>query len=282
MTNEGNLIWHFTSVEALYPILRLDGGILATHQAFMNDVSDCVLCRRVAIAMSHVFEASINAPKSELPQKYNEMTAGLCAGTWHSIFLACFSATAENPLLWRCYTPKGGFAIGVSRDDIKANLEVPQKQLSAVRFGNCSYSSWEQAIGKVKVLEKTFAKRCVRLKDPTCDAKEKAEIIMQSVSESLKLERRLAFCKAPFFKSEQEVRVMYAFQEPVPISDLIVLNGKPRIRIPFTAPISSFVKRILVSPLGDKESNYYQAQLLAASIGLPISRVEVFRAPVRQ
>lgn len=281
MKNENNLIWHFTSAEALYPILRPDGGILATHQAFMNDVSDCVLCRRVAMAMSHVFDASINAPKSKLPKKFKEMTAGLCAGTWHSIFLTCFSATATNPLLWRCYTPQGGFAIGVSRDDIKANLKTPQKQLGAVRFENCSYSSWGKAIRKVNVFEKMLAKRCVRMKDATCDAKENSKLFVQSLMESLKLERSLAFCKDPFFESEQEVRVMYAFQEPVPISDLIVLNGKPRIRVPLAAPFSSFVKRILVSPLGDKESNYYQAQLLAASIGLPISSVEVFHAPVR-
>ena len=150
-----------------------------------------------------------------------------------------------------------------------------------MRFDDCSYGSWEQAIRMVKTLEKKFAKRCVRLKDPTCDAKDKAELFMQSLSEALKLERSLAFCKDPFFENEQEVRVMYAFQEPVPISDLIVLNGKPRIRIPFDAPFSSFVKRIFVSPLGNKEANYYQAQLLAASIGLPISNVEIFHAPVR-
>lgn len=282
MTNEdASLIWHFTSAEALYPILRPDGGLLATHQAFMNDVSDCTLCRRVAMAVSQVCEATVNAPKSKLPKRFNDMTDGLYAGTWHSIFLSCFSATATNPLLWRCYTPQGGFAIGVSRNDIKDKLEIHQKQLSAVRFGNCSYDSWEQAIRKVKALEKTFAKRCVRLKDSSCDAKEKAILFMRSLSEALKLERCLAFCKDPFFESEQEVRVMYAFQEPVPMSDLIVLNGKPRIRIPLSSPFSSFVKRILVSPLGNKEANYYQAQLLAASIGLSTSSVEIFHAPVR-
>ena len=274
-----DLIWHFTGQDTLYPILR--DGILGTHQAFMNDTSDCLLSRRVAMAMSKILEASINAPEKDLPIEYVEMKNGLCAGTYHAIFLTCFSETVENSLLWRCYTSQGGFALGVSEEELRRSLGGYTNQLYAVRFNRCSYEDWPQAICEVEDLERVFDRRCVRLKDFLCDPKEKATIIMDSMQEAFKIEKSLAFRKNPFFESEHEVRVMYTFNDPVPLEDLVVLAGKPRIRIPLSKPFSLLVKQIKVSPFGDAVANFNLARLLATSIGLPLSQVEMFEAPIR-
>jgi hypothetical protein len=83
------------------------------------------------------------------------------------------------------------------------------------------------------------------------------------------------------FEGEHEVRVMHTFNEPVPLEDLVVLAGKPRIRIPLLNPFSSLVQQIEVSPFGDAVANFNLARLLATSIGLPQSRVEMFDAPIR-
>lgn len=276
---KNDLIWHFTGSDSLYPILR--DGILGTHQAFMNDVSDCLLSRRVAAAMSRICEATLNVPEKDLPTKFTEMKLGLCAGTHHAIFLTCFSKTIENPLLWRCYTSQGGFAIGVSEEELRQNLTVWQKQFCAIRVDHCSYENWSQAICKVEDLEKMFDERCTRLKDPSCDSKEKADIFITSVDEILKMEKQLAFCKDPFFEGEHEVRVMYIFNDPVPLEDLVILANKPRIRIPLLKPFSSLVKQIKVSPFGDQVANFHLAQMFAAAIGLPLSQVEKYDAPIR-
>jgi hypothetical protein len=274
-----DLIWHFTDRDTLYPILR--DGILGTHQAFMNDTSDCLLSRRVATALSKIFDASLEVPEKDLPTKYVEMKNGLYAGTCHAIFLTCLSETVENPLLWRCYTSQGGFAIGVSEEDLRQSLGGYTDQLYAVRFKRCSYEDWTQAICEVEDLERVFDRRCVRLKDPLCDPKEKATIIIDSIKESLKMEKSLVFRKDPFFEGEHEVRVMYTFNDSVPLEDLVVLAGKPRIRIPLLKPFSSLVQQIKVSPFGDAVANFNLARILAASIGLPLSRVEMFEAPIR-
>ncbi len=279
LNEKNDLIWHFTARDALHPILR--DGILGTHQAFMNDLSDCLLSRRVAIAMSKIFDVAIDAPKEEIPVEYKEMILGLRTGTYHSMFLTCFSKTVENPLLWRCYTSQGGFAIGVSESELRRCFDISREQLTAFRFKHCSYDDWSLAIHKVEVLEVDFEKRCERLKDASCSSTEKAALVMDSIAEVLQMEKELAFYKDPFFKGEHEVRVLYTFNDPVPLLNLIVIDGKPRIKIPLLRPFSSLVKQIKVSPFGDKMSNFNLAQLLAASVGLPLSKVEMFEAPIR-
>ena len=276
---ESDLIWHFTGADNLYPILK--DGILATHQAFMNDRSDCSLCRRVTMATAKILECALDTPRHELPEEYIEMISGLSIGTWHSIYLVCFSAVVDNPLLWRCYTSQGGFAIGVSKDQVRANLDISQSQLSAVRFQDCSYNDWCDVVHKVDDFESAIMHQCARLKDPICDARERAEIQAKVIMESLEMERELAFHKDPFFEGENEVRLAYTYQKPLPISDLLFLGGKPRIRTHLSTPFSSLVKRILVSPFGDKEENLKLAQLLAASIGLSVANVGMYEAPVR-
>ena len=278
---ETDLIWHFTGAQALYPILRADGGLLATHQAFMNDASDCAHSRRVNQLMAKLLDHMIDAPDHELPNEYVEYKSGLRVGVSHSFFLACFSTEYNNPLLWRCYTPQGGFAIGISKAEFQTHLEYSTKQLCAVRRGVCSYDCWEETLHRVNALEETFNKRIERLTHPDCSAEEKAKILMESTNEELELEKDLAFVKHPFFETESEYRVLYAFKDPVPIADLIVLDGKPRIKILLSVPFSSLVRRILVSPLGNKDANLQLAQLLATSIGLPLASVESYDAPVR-
>lgn len=278
-TFDSDLIWHFTSVNSLYPILH--DGLLATHQAFMNDTSDCILCRRVALVLAEIMEYMIYVPENELPVKYRNIISGLRAGTQHSIFLACFSAVVENPLLWRCYTSQGGFAIGVSRTALKDNLDHTKMHLDAFRFGDCIYDDWANVKQMVDAFEAITARQCVRLKSAKCTPEERAKIFVNVFKRSLTLERKLAFYKDPFFKGELEVRIMYAFNDAVPISDLQFLSGKPRILIPFKVAFSSLIKRIVVSPFGDKESNFKLAQLFAASIGLPLANVSIFEAPVR-
>ena len=115
--NDSDLIWHFTGPKALYPILCPNGGLLATHQSFMNDISDCEFIRRINVCMAEVLDSLMDESNSMLPSKFVEYKAGLRAGTHHSIFLTCFSASVDNPLLWRCYTSNGGYAIGISRKE---------------------------------------------------------------------------------------------------------------------------------------------------------------------
>ena len=119
-----DLIWHFTGPENLYSILSPKKGLFASHQAFMNDISDCELVRRINSCYADLLDHSIDAPDSKLPRDYVELKAGLRAGTHYSIFLTCFSTTHNNPLLWRCYTSNGGFAIGISKKDLNDNLDL--------------------------------------------------------------------------------------------------------------------------------------------------------------
>ena len=277
--DNSDLIWHFTAPDALYHILSPKEGLLATHQAFMNDISDCELVRRINSCYADLLDHSIDAPDSKLPRKYVELKAGLRAGTHYTIFLACFSTTQNNPLLWRCYTSNGGFAIGISKEDLTDNLDLEKYPISAIRFEPCIYSKWGKVNKMVEDIEKDFKSRFSKMKKGT--AEEKAIISMESIKQVLELNRELVFCKHPYFREEKEYRLMISFMNPVPFSDLIVLNGKPRVRVPLKVSFSSLVKHIYVSPLGDKVSNYKLAQILASSIGLPLSSVEYKDFPIR-
>lgn len=278
--NSNDLIWHFTSAGALYPILHPNGGLLATHQAFMNDPSDCQLSRRMSASLAKVIDAVLEIPAEEIINEFESFKQGLRLGTHHSIFLTCFSETFESPILWRCYTSRGGFAIGFSANELEQSME-PFEELCAMRFNRCSYSDWDQAQARVSEQERVFENRAYRMRAPDCNAEEKASIVMQSIKDELRLTKELAFFKSPFFGDEKEVRIMYSFNDPVPISKLIVLDEKPRIQIPLSVPLFSLVRRIVVSPLGNQDANYSLAQIVAASIGLPLSKVEVFNAPIR-
>ncbi len=278
---ENDLIWHFTGPQALFPILRDDGGLLATHQAFMNDASDCNLCRCVNRSLASILDHSIGVPEDQLPGEFIEVKSGLRAGTLNSMFLACFSAAFDNPLLWRCYTSQGGFAIGVSKTELRDNLDIFRKPFGDVHFKKCSYDRWDEVNHSVKSWRSTVDTRVKRLTRPDCTAEEKASIYMDSISEAFRLDIDLAFVKHPFFEKEEEFRILCYLHKPVPISELVVLDGKPRVKVPLLRSFSSLVRRILVSPFGDKEANYQLAQLLAASIGLPLKSVKLFDVPVR-
>jgi len=274
-----DLIWHFTGSDSLYSILSPEKGLFASHQAFMNDILDCELVRRINCCYADLLDHSIGAPDSKLPREYVELKTGLREGTHYSIYLACFSTTHNNPLLWRCCTSNGGFAIGISMKDLNDNLDLQKYPLSALRFKPCIYSKWGNVNKMVEDIEKDYKSRISKMEKGT--AEEKASISMESIMQVLELNRKLVFFKHPFFKQEKEYRLMISFMNPVPFSDLIVLNGKPRVRIPLKVPFSSLVKHIYVSPLGDKVSNYKLAQILASSIGLPLSSVEYKDFPIR-
>lgn len=281
MGQHSELIWHYTGPEALYPILSPDGGLLATHQAFMNDISDCELVRRINRCMAEILDCSIIAPDSELPREYVEYKHGLRAGTHHSTFVSCFSVSFENPLLWRCYTPNGGFAIGISRKEFEQSIGIIDYSLPAIRFGNCSYTEWEEVNQLLETTESDLHSKAMRLADPMCSAEEKVTIYSEAIQLVLEFSRKFAFVKHPFFKDEQEYRFVLSFKDPVSIAHLIMLDGKPRVRIPLTVPFSSLVKYIYVSPLGNQEANLQSAKILASSIGLPLSNVECKDFPIR-
>ena len=274
-----DLIWHFTGPENLYSILSPEKGLFASHQAFMNDISDCELVRRINCCYAELLDYLIDVPDSKLPPKFVELKVGLREGTHYSIFLANFSTAHNNPLLWRCYTSNGGFAIGISKKDLNDNLDLEKYPISAIRFKPCIYSKWGNVNKMVEDIEKDFKSRISKLQKGT--AEEKASISMESIKQVLELNRELVFYKHPFFREEKEYRLMISFMDPVPFSDLIVLNGKPRVKVPLKVSFSSLVRHIYVSPLGDKVSNYKLAQILASSIGLSLSSVEYKNFPIR-
>ena len=277
--NRNSVIWHFTGPEALYEILKPDGGLFATHMSFLND---CHEPHRVLDALSLLQDQVVafardGIEKKELLMRFVRSGSVLCS------FVTCFCRKAESPLMWRVYTRNGGFAIGFRRQELLDNVICPKN--FEFCSGPCRYGSFSRkCLGNRKdFLQceiRNFAANCPRdsLLFTLLHEKE-SKRLAKGICE---LSQAAAFVKDSFFSDEKEFRLVFTKKGSLSPSDFEMVNGGPRLRIQFKEHLHRFVSEIKVSPLGDANENLKTAQFVAGVFRLDPRKVSMFECPARR
>ena len=135
-TIRNDTIWHFTGPDSLYEILKPDGGLYATHTAFLNDRHETHLVFDSLSLLQDQFETfpRVSDEKKRLLFEYARN------GTIFCPFVTCFCREVKAPLMWRVYTRGGGFAIGFRKQLLVDNVICPKS--FEFRSGSCHYGKF--------------------------------------------------------------------------------------------------------------------------------------------
>ena len=275
--NRESVIWHFTGSEALYEILKPNGGLFATHMSFLND---CHEPHRVLDALS-LLQDQVEAFARGGLEKKKILMRFVRSGTILCPFVTCFCRKAESPLMWRVYTRNGGFAIGFRRQELLDNVICPNN--FEFRSGSCRYRPISR---KCLGNRKDFLQCEIRNFAANCPKGSLLfELLHEKESKRLakgirELSQAAAFVKDSFFSDEKEFRLVFTKKGSLSPSDFELINGGPRLRIRFKEPLHRFVSEIKVSPLGDADENLKTAQFAAGVFQIDPGKVSVFKCPV--
>lgn len=264
-------LWHFTSQEGLSKILREDDGLLAGHALFMKDTEDCSLLRRLnkvevglgsLIVQKHFGNTDIEDARTVMKKTAD-------SGTYRSVFIACFTTTTKEPKMWAEYTKDGGFAIGFDKEQLISELEACQKTHRNILWNKCDYLSLSNSVYEMEQLEKAFS-----MIEKGTTANLSIEDIAKPFMRCREITEDLVFRKSAELSWENEMRLAYVFEQgEIPASRLRFIDGKPFVTLELSAPISTYVRCIRISPFGDVEKSRAIAQLVGASIGLSLNSI---------
>ena len=278
--NDANpFIWHFTSPDALFEILKPDGCLFATHMAFLNDRHETHLVQDVlSLLRDHIDILGQNDIENK-----DHFCEQVRNGTVYCPFVTCFCNEVESPLMWRVYTRGGGFAIGFHKKELLENVLCPDG--FGFRYDYCRYWNFSEEL--IKERKRTLQSKISDYESshpnnrPLFES-EHTEVETQFLEEILALQTKAAFIKDSFFSDEKEFRLVFTKKGGLSHSDFEMVNGGPRLRIRFKEHLHRFVSEIKVSPLGDADENLKAARFAAGVFRIDPRKVSMFKCPVRE
>ena len=276
---ESDTIWHFTGPDTLYEILKPKGGLLASHAGFLNDPSDLELSRRALRLIGKHFDQTMPSLHAQHPSWGQSLKQETNRGLVFPGFVCCFCNTIHNPLMWRAYTPDGGFAIGFKRECLVSAIKADKR--FDFDYGLCDYDAWDSVAAEIDELDKSLAEDRRSPTYPLLIADHKREY--ELFAKIQQLSRKAARVKNEFFRDEKEFRLVFFHRHFPRLSDCFVLAGIPRISIPLKPGTSwaSMVDKIVVSPLGNTKRNLAMARFVLQMAGIEMHRVEPSEDPIR-
>ena len=279
-------LWHFTDQNGLYPILVGPDGLMAGHVAFMSDIEDSLLCRRLnalAIQFFAYAKERSNTKDDETAKLIRKLKNTAQCGTLFPMFATCFTAGEPDEKHWIERTGNGGFAIRFqSKLFDELQHKYPQSKIEkSVRpkselplddggvFGECSYDSYVKELNTMAQTEEAvqqFKDFAAKRADPPKEEMSEADRIFFNMRAQAE---RLAFVKRPSFRWEKEYRLAYFFPDTsVPLNRLRFVGNRPFVTMELAEPLGNYVKEIRISPLGNVTKSTVIAHLVGAAIGL--------------
>jgi hypothetical protein len=123
MTNDNDLLFHYTGVDGLISILK-DTKIRATAASHLNDSSEMKVFSSFSSAINSISgkEAEMFETKSRILSQF--------------IFVFCLSAEGNVLEQWRAYCPQGGFSIGFDKMKLREFAKAISGSLVKCRYLN--------------------------------------------------------------------------------------------------------------------------------------------------
>ena len=261
----GNLIYHYTSPQALLGILDSE-SIWATHYAFLNDRKEMLEgCEYFMLQWRTAKEANSGADfalLANLDSRINELIADIKEFK-RNIFIACFSKNPDSLYQWRSYCPPtGGFAIGI-------NVKIPSSDCVTCNYEmDFKYRAYDHGINSNQIEFQGYES----IYDPDKDhdpinimaqpffLSENLQNLIQGKKEAGDCTLEESFVSSVFsrknihFQEENEFRFVVEIKEfrtSDKVPPIINFNGiRPYIQIPVRI---SNIKEIVISPQGDRE-----------------------------
>ena len=211
------LLWHFTSVEALPKILLGSDGVLAGHASFMDDPLDCSLSYRMMASIAMIV-ANQHKGDDDYLEKFRNVYAPAIKrfqeGAIFPIFIACFSTKVTDSKMWKVRTGNtGGFAIGFRRDALMEDLSSSAANTS---FETCSYTTFDEHNRLVSSSEQLV----VSTNKLSGSGENAHQNVVKEIDARLKIAKKMVSTKRPEFAFENEVRLVSMFWKPVPSTRL--------------------------------------------------------------
>ena len=266
-----DLLWHFTSCDALPKILLGGDGLLARSTLFMDDHDDSSLSRKLIKALSPVFNF-LEQKNSDSERAGNDVLSAIDrhiqAGVAIPSFAICFAKTTDDPTMWQLYTRNGGVAIGIDKKPFVAELENENDDCVKVISKDCDYQSYQALSEKVDAIGLELA-QLVNESNEKGNEEKLREHLVPILKKGVELFEQLVFVKRKGFEIEQEFRVAFIHESSNRLkSRLRFVADKPHIAMKMGSKISSFVRQIRISPFGNVAKTRAVAYLVADAIGL--------------
>jgi hypothetical protein len=240
--DDEDLLWHFTSCDALSKILLGKDGLLAGSTLFMDDADDCSLSRRLLQATIPLQQAIANASgsgvlSSKMAPKY--FSSGMALPT----FAVSFTVMVKNPVMWQVHTKAGGVSIGFNRSMLENALRIQKDNCFDVEAKECEYRTFQSLARNIDTFERRIKKALGKSTNHIINQGQ-LTVFQKMKNRCDELAKELVFTKKRDLKWEKEFRISYVCRNKNLLVDrLRFYNGKPFVtmKLPAGKLIRDFV-----------------------------------------
>ena len=242
-TGEVNILYHYTSLDALYAIIDEINNddpndvffkLRATHASFLNDLSEGRLL-----------------PNALKTLGASDEVLQIIQNTMGYPFVVSLSELRDDLNMWRCYANKGeGVSIGID----KVELDIAVNENNNCKLDKCEYVKEEELVNLLK--EKGADKM----------------ISNKNVLSMFQILRDALIFKDSSFHAEAEWRIHdFNLETKYRISDNVIIPYR-EIRIPVSA-----IKSITLGPKCNRDKNLFSLnRMLKSKIGGSFFREDFF------
>jgi hypothetical protein len=266
-------MFHYTDFAALKAIIETR-SLLATRIDYLNDSSELQIAssfvRRMITRVIGDMDAGPHTP--EVMHRIAELRIGslriqkLSGAESPNIFIASFSALADDLSQWRGYTTPG---CGVRLGFAPTLTEV--SRLQGFERADCGYT-WPDVGSGAPGTSELF------------------RLVRTGVTDERLLSVALASVKHWTFQTEKEIRLVYVDDGRLPITSVASAPGVPRVRMDLSSSASLHIEEILACPSPDPGFHADDVKEFLTAHGIPLAgetygipgvRVGVSRIPYR-
>lgn len=200
----GDTIYHYTNTEGLVGILSNQTLRLSDYRS-LNDSSEIQYAFEV---ISEVIDGT-DEPTSSLlrSSEYEKVMANLPIDP---VLVSSFSASSDNPVLWRLYSKGRGYVIGID----KQQLEISSKSLQNAKFGNVIYNKDKQLEFIRDKLAQFLESNRIDHNSHNNEYDRKLDQTFRRINFFFWLHQVAPFVKSDAFEHEQEWRISAHIRNP--------------------------------------------------------------------
>lgn len=279
-TKEDDYIYHYTSPDVFAKIL--ENGFYATHTDFLNDDTEVregeyLASYIVNLLTQKIKNIEISNYWKDLKQNLNKL----------DVYVTCFTRQPDSLYQWKAYTPKGGFALGFSKNALFETIPLARNQNCSIKkqedknlvvsnedistnekllffFKKCHYSREKIFQDFFQLFKADITQDPVMLDNKVKNLLKKNGVFDVSVNFRIIPTIKLLFSmtKNPSFKIEDEERLI-CIGEKTLREKIELIGAKPRIKVPCDIKkLRNALKKVIISPHGNRKRNEIFASLL--------------------
>ena len=277
------MIWHYTSMSVLQELMKPESKLYATHTSFVNDTQECRLAAQASATyvtlLCNLWRGALEIPSEEKAVK--DINDGELAPR----FITCFSRNGDRLSQWRGYAPENGCSVGIDFDELKNSLLPSLCYPSKIDLADCVYKSAQELkeqregfldeVNRIHKISNTmrdtyFTVGCKYSAEEREEKLKLRKVFESEIDNAAARAFETMFWKHQSFIEEDEVRLAILYDGGLPIRDIEVIDGVPRVGVRLKTPIRALLREVIIGPGPDMARNFLVARALCLKYGLKI------------